>query len=103
MTIATELRENHSLLNWILIQKPPSPLLVGEMKIPNSMSEVKSLHQFQLAEEIEHGESDSDEENEMHSLVQDAVADKDDVQLGIKYEGDEINGNDIRSLGKILR
>ena len=59
MTIATQLRENHSHLNWILIQKLPCPLLVAEMKLPNNVSVVKSLHlhQFELTEE-----------NEMHSI-----------------------------------
>ena len=104
MTIATQLRENYSLLNWILIQKLPCPSLVAEIKLPNNVSVVKSLHlhQFELAKEIEHEVSDTDEENKMHSIVQEDVADEDDVELDNKYEGDEINGDDIRSLSSIL-
>ena len=104
MTIATQLRENHSLLNWILIRKPPCPLLSAEMKLPNNVSVVKSLHlhQFELAEEIEHGVRDTDKENKMHNIVQENVADEDDVEFDNKYEGDEINGDDIRSLNSIL-
>ena len=93
MTIATQLRENHSLLNWILIRKPPCPSLIAEMKLPNKVSVVKSLHlhQFELMEE-----------NEMHSIVQEDVADEDDVEFDNKYERDEINGDDICSLNSIL-
>ena len=42
------------------------------------------------------------EENEMHSILQEDVADEDEVEFGNKYEGDEINGDDIRSLNSIL-
>ena len=82
MTVATQLRENHSHLNWILIQKLSCPLLVAEMKLPKNVSVVKSLHlrQFELTEE-----------NEMHSIVQEDVADEDDVEFDNKYESDEIN------------